>query len=400
MEYDDHRVRIFIALFDYDPTIMSPNPDALDEELPFKEGQLIKIYGDKDPDGFYLGEACGHRGLVPCNMVSEVQVDDPDIAAQLLRESNRTSASSRATSDGVRSASRTPATSSRGPTPRTPRTGSSRVSPSDPHDPSPSLLKRLRGTSKRVVAVYDYDPVTLSPNVDAELELSFRAGQKLVVYGEMDDDGFYYGELDGQRGLVPSNFLEEIREPPAAAQPRRESPRHRASSGSHRSSGGSTSQQRSVSRGEGEARHNGKDGRGSSSNPRERVKSSSDSRGGPREGSAGSHRSEHRSSSSHADKERKPSRQSPHKTAVAPSTERPQDQPKNVTFATPQMDNSPTSPYQPPYHPPTTPRRQQEKEPPLRLSPVRSLSLDEDKRQTKRPQRGFFKSKNPFKKKR
>lgn len=42
---DDSRVRIFIALFDYDPSIMSPNPDAMDEELPFKEGQLIKVGG-------------------------------------------------------------------------------------------------------------------------------------------------------------------------------------------------------------------------------------------------------------------------------------------------------------------------------------------------------------------
>ena len=42
MDYDDTMVRIFIALFDYDPSIMSPNPDAIDEELPFKEGQLIK----------------------------------------------------------------------------------------------------------------------------------------------------------------------------------------------------------------------------------------------------------------------------------------------------------------------------------------------------------------------
>lgn len=35
--------RIFVALFDYDPSSMSPNPDAADEELPFKEGQIIKV---------------------------------------------------------------------------------------------------------------------------------------------------------------------------------------------------------------------------------------------------------------------------------------------------------------------------------------------------------------------
>lgn len=34
---------MFVALFDYDPMSMSPNPDAADEELPFKEGQVIKV---------------------------------------------------------------------------------------------------------------------------------------------------------------------------------------------------------------------------------------------------------------------------------------------------------------------------------------------------------------------
>lgn len=35
------------------------------------------------------------------------------------------------------------------------------------------------------------------------------AGQIILVYGDMDEDGFYMGELDGIRGLVPSNFLQE-----------------------------------------------------------------------------------------------------------------------------------------------------------------------------------------------
>lgn len=41
------------------------------------------------------------------------------------------------------------------------------------------------------------------------MELSFQTGNEIYVYGEMDDDGFYMGELDGVRGLVPSNFLTE-----------------------------------------------------------------------------------------------------------------------------------------------------------------------------------------------
>jgi RIMS-binding protein 2 len=42
-----------------------------------------------------------------------------------------------------------------------------------------------------------------------QVELSFKTGDTIFVYGEMDDDGFFMGELDGMRGLVPSNFLAE-----------------------------------------------------------------------------------------------------------------------------------------------------------------------------------------------
>lgn len=39
----EEEVRIFIALYDYDPVTMSPNPGAEDEELSFKEGDLVKV---------------------------------------------------------------------------------------------------------------------------------------------------------------------------------------------------------------------------------------------------------------------------------------------------------------------------------------------------------------------
>lgn len=48
--------RVFVALFDYDPLSMSPNPDAADEELPFKEGQIIKV-------GIH-SSSCQHRQMV------------------------------------------------------------------------------------------------------------------------------------------------------------------------------------------------------------------------------------------------------------------------------------------------------------------------------------------------
>lgn len=62
-----------------------------------------------------------------------------------------------------------------------------------------------------MVAKFDYDSRELSPNVDAEqVELSFHQGDMIIVFGEMDEDGFYVGELNGVRGLVPSNFLEPM----------------------------------------------------------------------------------------------------------------------------------------------------------------------------------------------
>ncbi|XP_010294893.1 PREDICTED: peripheral-type benzodiazepine receptor-associated protein 1-like [Phaethon lepturus] len=61
-----------------------------------------------------------------------------------------------------------------------------------------------------MVAVFDYNPKESSPNADVEAELTFSAGDIITVFGSMDDDGFYYGELNQQRGLVPSNFLEAV----------------------------------------------------------------------------------------------------------------------------------------------------------------------------------------------
>lgn len=70
---------------------------------------------------------------------------------------------------------------------------------------------------RRMIALYDYDPQELSPNVDAEVELKFRTGDLIDVYGDMDDDGFFLAELRGARGLVPSNFLTEATTTTAAA---------------------------------------------------------------------------------------------------------------------------------------------------------------------------------------
>ncbi|XP_051759888.1 RIMS-binding protein 2 isoform X23 [Ctenopharyngodon idella] len=167
--------RIFVAMFDYDPLSMSPNPDAAVEELPFKEGQIIKVFGEKDTDGFYRAEVCGRRGLIPCNMVSEIQTDDDEMMDQLLKQGFL------------------PLNTPIEKIERNKRSG-----------------RQHPVSTRRMVALYDYDPRESSPNVDVEAELTFCAGDVITVFGEIDEDGFYYGELNGHKGLVPSNFLEEV----------------------------------------------------------------------------------------------------------------------------------------------------------------------------------------------
>ncbi|XP_073322509.1 RIMS-binding protein 2 [Pagrus major] len=171
----EEMTRVFVALFDYDPMSMSPNPDAADEELPFKEGQIIKVFGNKDTDGFYRAEIRDRVGLIPCNMVSEIQTEDDEMMDQLLKQGFL------------------------------------------PLNTPVEKLERNRRSgrqhpmsTRRMVALYDYDPRESSPNVDVEAELTFCAGDVITVFGEIDEDGFYYGELNGDKGLVPSNFLEEV----------------------------------------------------------------------------------------------------------------------------------------------------------------------------------------------
>uniref|UniRef100_A0A1I8BQB1 SH3 domain-containing protein n=1 Tax=Meloidogyne hapla TaxID=6305 RepID=A0A1I8BQB1_MELHA len=81
---------------------------------------------------------------------------------------------------------------------------------------------QMRGIqSQLMVAKYDYDSRHLSPNVDAEqVELSFRQGDLITIFGPMDEDGFYLGELNGIRGLVPSNFLHPAPTEPVLHRPK------------------------------------------------------------------------------------------------------------------------------------------------------------------------------------
>eukprot|EP00057_Strongylocentrotus_purpuratus_P021727 XP_011676201.1 PREDICTED: RIMS-binding protein 2 isoform X5 [Strongylocentrotus purpuratus] len=190
--FDDGTIRYFIAIFDYNPAIMSPNIDGAEEELFLKEGDLLKIIGDKDADGFFVGEMNGRRGYVPCNMVEEIE--GPEQTPLAKRGDNSQGHERSRFNDSLNT------------------TGSSQVNMYDslPSNGQLVLPKEALATPHRMRALFDYNPQELSPNPDLDVELSFRQGDNLMVYGEMDDDGFFVGELRGKRGLVPSNFLEEV----------------------------------------------------------------------------------------------------------------------------------------------------------------------------------------------
>ena len=58
---------------------------------------------------------------------------------------------------------------------------------------------------------FSYDPLQHSPNEAPESELRLKAGDAVLVWGDMDEDGFLDGEtLDGRRGLVPSNYVTKL----------------------------------------------------------------------------------------------------------------------------------------------------------------------------------------------
>ncbi|XP_031153502.1 RIMS-binding protein 2-like [Sander lucioperca] len=170
-------IRLFVALYPYNPAAMSPNYEMAAEELPFVPGQIIKVFGDKDYDGFYYGESGGLSGYVPSNMVAEIPVEDEYLKHRLMQQ-------------GFLPVDHTGISS-------TPDLSDVASIPDD-------LVVR------RMVAIFDYDPWESSPNMDSEIELGFRSGDIIYVLGAMDRDGFYYGDLHGRRGLVPSNYLQPL----------------------------------------------------------------------------------------------------------------------------------------------------------------------------------------------
>ena len=58
---------------------------------------------------------------------------------------------------------------------------------------------------------YTYEPFSQSQNDNPESELPLLSGDYVLVWGEIDEDGYLEAELmDGRRGLVPSNYITKL----------------------------------------------------------------------------------------------------------------------------------------------------------------------------------------------
>ncbi|KAL5264795.1 hypothetical protein ACHWQZ_G005757 [Mnemiopsis leidyi] len=67
------------------------------------------------------------------------------------------------------------------------------------------------GEIQVALVLYSYDPTHMSPNDYPEDELTLTSGDFIYIFGDPDADGFFTAELmSGERGLVPSNFIQSV----------------------------------------------------------------------------------------------------------------------------------------------------------------------------------------------
>jgi len=81
------------------------------------------------------------------------------------------------------------------------------------HDSNKVDMLEIPGKGRCYVylARYTYDPYSQSQNDNPQQELPLTAGDYILIWGDLDDDGFMEGELlDGRRGLVPSNYITRL----------------------------------------------------------------------------------------------------------------------------------------------------------------------------------------------
>ena len=110
-----------------------------------------QVSGGVDEDGYLRGELKGQIGFVPSNMVEEIT--DPDELAQVKV---------------------TLAVHSR-------RRGQQAL----------NGVGKESSSSKKMRAMFDYDPEQDSPNENSEVELTITEGDVVTVFGSPDEEGFY-----------------------------------------------------------------------------------------------------------------------------------------------------------------------------------------------------------------
>lgn len=113
----------------------------------------MQVYGDKDQDGFYWGECRGRRGYVPYNMVEEIT--DPNQLSMLNGQQQQQQQQMPMQQQHQMQMQQ----QQLGQQPQ-----GGRRHPQDRWGDNYNS-----GVVKKMIALYDYDPQQLSPNVDGEV---------------------------------------------------------------------------------------------------------------------------------------------------------------------------------------------------------------------------------------
>jgi hypothetical protein len=153
---------LYQCVYSYNPAVSSPNQNGASDELSFNEGDIVEAMSELDEDGFFMGKCKGRQGLVPKNMVAAMVTNGDESTDN----------------------------------------GSGQYIVNGNHIDE--------GDRRLVQALYDYDPSKQSPNDSFNEEILFNQGDYITVFGSPDEDGFYIGELKGQRGLVPQAFVKPV----------------------------------------------------------------------------------------------------------------------------------------------------------------------------------------------
>lgn len=122
----------------------------------------FQVYGDKDEDGFYWGELDGRAGYIPFNMVSEVPLDDHESG------SNVTTPSLNVTQESAQAPEESPNHEAE-ESESQPENVLSEVVLEEGEFEDPRNSENYQLAPRRMVALFDYDPQTLSPNPDSEV---------------------------------------------------------------------------------------------------------------------------------------------------------------------------------------------------------------------------------------